>query len=518
MNNREYWKNRAVWRMYEAMVEAEATAEIVSGIYLKSFNYIEMQLDKIFERFRKRHGLSEEEAARLIEQMKTPDDIEGLKQLLNSSDIAKKEVLAELESAAYAARLKRLATLQAQISAVMHQVYEQELLESTVLYKSLIQDTYYKTIFDIQQQIGVGFSFSYVDEKQIDTLKINWSGKNYSERIWNNTQKVAEKVQEEVLMSLLTGRTEREAAETIRKQFATGAAQARRLVRTESNFVSSELSFQAYEEAEIEEYQFLATLDLKTSQICRTMDGKIFKVSERQTGVNCPPMHPWCRSTTVSVVDREYIKSMTRRARDPKTGKTIKVPRSMTYEEWYEKYVKGVPEAEAKEKMVKNKASDRKQFKRYQDVLGEDEPDSLAKFQKMKYNEPEKWNELQLGYRDAVRYRKLIDKAGSLNIKGQPIKKINRINLDEYDFKDFHINSEREHQVTKELAQQYVNESVAAYRRWNGDVTVYISPSGAAVVNHKNKTVSTAYRAEEYDEKMNKLLEVLKIDKVSTGK
>lgn len=520
-SSEEYWKRRAVRRMYEAMEESEKTSEIVSKFYLRASLYIEDQLDEIFEKFRKRYGLSAEEAARLISRMKNLEDLEELKQLLRNSpdDTAKTELLAELESAAYGARMRRLASLQVQIGTIMQTVYRQELEAADAFYASLAEDCYYKTVFDLQQQVGVGFSFAHADEKQIDTvLRMNWSGKHYSERIWNNTQQVAEKTQEEILLSLLTGKTEKEAAESISLTFARGAAQSRRLIRTESNFVATEMNFQAYEAAEIEKYRYLATLDLKTSKVCRKLDGKTFPVRERQTGVNAPPMHPWCRSTTVAVIDGDTLEGLTRSARDPKTGKTIKVPRSMTYDEWYEKYVKDTPEAELKEKMLKNKASDQKQFRRYQAALEEESPKTLASFQKIKYNDPEKWNELQAGYQDASRYQKLIDKAGSLNIKGKPVKRINRIDLTEYDFKDSHINSERVHQVTKELAQQYVNESVAAYRRWNGDVTVYISPSGAAVVNHKNKTVSTAYRSEEYDEKMNKLLEVLRIDKVPTDK
>lgn len=423
MNSSEYWKNRAVWRMYEAMEEAERTADMVAEIYFKSFSYLESQLEDIFERFRKRHGLSTDEAARLIEQMRSPEDIEGLKQLLRNdpTDVAKTEILAELESAAYAARLKRLATLQVQIGAIMRQVYKQELLESEILYKTLAEDSYYKTIFDIQQRAGVGFSFNYIDEKQIDTvLRMNWSGQHYSQRIWNNTQKVAEKVQEEVLLSLLTGKTEREAAEGINKQFASGASRSRRLIRTESNFVTSELNFQAYEATEIEEYQYLATLDLKTSKVCRFLDGKIFKVTERQTGINCPPMHPWCRSTTVSVVDRNFIATMTRSAREPKTGKIIKVPRSMTYEEWYQKYVKDVPEAKQKEKNIRNKSADRKQHEKYRAIFGKDVPESLAEFQEMKYNDVEKWERLKREKQDTLNqmdFSEMNDLKGKLSNK-----------------------------------------------------------------------------------------------------
>ena len=71
------------------------------------------------------------------------------------------------------------------------------------------------------------------------------------------------------------------------------------------------------------------------------------------------------------------------------------VPADMTYEQWYEKYVKGNLKAEAKEKAVKNASSDRKQYERYRELLGKDMPKHFADFQEMKYNEPEKWEMLR---------------------------------------------------------------------------------------------------------------------------
>lgn len=350
----EYWKDRAVENIYEAMVEAEEAAEEVSKLYLQASEYIEKQLNDIFERYKKRHGLSTSQAYLMIGQMKDKSDLEELKRLLQSAIDAgdkeeKQKVIAEIESAAYRARMERFVQLQKQIDTVMQEVYKQENIANNMLYANLAKESYYKTIFEIQQRCNAAFSFAHIDQKQINkVLSMSWSGKHYSKRIWDNTSFLAEKVKEEMLMSLLTGKTEKEAAGSIQTLFSGGAAKARRLIRTESNYVSTELNFDAYKAAGIEEYQYLATLDLRTSKICQSLDGKIFKVSEHQVGVNCPPMHPWCRSTTISVVNRAYIAKMKRSAIDPATGKKILVPRSMNYAEWYAKYVEGSTTANAK--------------------------------------------------------------------------------------------------------------------------------------------------------------------------
>lgn len=515
----DYWEKRAAWDMYERMADAEDTADLVARIYRAASTQIVFSAQDIFEKYMTKHKLSKAEAWRLLNSIHDKDSIRKLLYELENKDAGenKQELIKELEAPAYRFRLERLQDLLRQVDTVMQNVYQQEQQFDTSFLEGLAENTYYKTIYNIQRRTGLRFSFSKIGQKQIDhALKINWSGKHYSRRIWKNTDELAETVKDELLVSLLTGRTERETAAIITEKFGGGASRARRLIRTESCFLSGELNAQAYEECNLTKYMFLATLDLRTSKICRELDGKKFLLKNRQTGKNYPPMHPWCRSTTVSYISEDELKNLERRAYNPKTGRTELVPASMTYDQWYEKYVKNDPKALAQEKAIKNASSDRKQYKQYQEVLGKDVPKSFVKFQELKYNEPEKWEELKTFYRDANRYQKLIDESENLNIKGQPIKKINRIKLDEYEFKENHINSEREHQVTKDLAQKYVNESVAAYRCWNGDVTVYVSKYGATVANHREKTISTAYRSSEYDPKFNKLLEVLKIDKVST--
>lgn len=122
------------------------------------------------------------------------------------------------------------------------------------------------------------------------------------------------------------------------------------------------------------------------------MDGKVFKVSEKEIGVNAPPFHPRCRTTTVAYfpdeVDEERI------ARDS-DGSNYYVPGDMNYEQWYNKYVKGNPKEEIPEKKIQNKASDKKQFEKYREVLGNELPRSFDKFQELKYNDVKEWDNIK---------------------------------------------------------------------------------------------------------------------------
>lgn len=405
MSSLSYWERRKAKEMFEYMQSAEDTADDIAKLYQKASGYTSHEMDKIFERYKRKHHLTDAEAYRLLNTLKDKTSLDELKQALRAPGRgqAAADILAELESPAFRARLERLQQLQNQIDLTMQQIYKQEKVRSTSHYVDLANEAYYRSIFDIQQRTGIGFSFAAVDHKAIDrVINSKWSGANYSDRIWHNTRALAQDLKQELLINLVTGRTDKEVADIIANKYAQGASSARRLVRTESCNLANQMEMQSYEECGIETYIYVATLDLKTSTVCRRLDGKRFKVSEQQPGLNCPPMHPWCRSTTICDISVEELSQMQRKARNPVTGKNETVPASMTYEQWYNKNVKGRLEAEQKETMLKNRRTDQQQFDKYRAIYGKDMPDSFDKFQDMKYNDSKRWDALKDGKQDRI--------------------------------------------------------------------------------------------------------------------
>lgn len=405
MSSQSYWEKRKAQEMFEYMEEAEQAADEISKAYHKASRYISLELDEIFERFQTKHGLTEAEARRLMNTIQDTASLDEWKRALKAGtgDKSKEELLALLESPAYQARIERLQQMQNQIYLTMKQVYKQEKDFSTSFYTDLANESYYKSIFGIQQRTGLGFGFDLLSPDAIDMmLNSKWSGENYSSRVWKNTGALARDLKEELLINMMTGRTDQEVADIIANKFAQGASNARRLVRTESCNLSNQMEMRSYEECGIETYIFVATLDLKTSSACQGLDGKRFEVSEQQPGVNCPPMHPWCRSTTICDITDDELSQMKRRARNPETGKNETVPANMTYEKWHKEKVEGHPDAVLNEKKLKNRDADRKQYEKYKTVYGKDIPDSFDKFQELKYNDIEKWESLKTGKQDKM--------------------------------------------------------------------------------------------------------------------
>ena len=81
MSNLSYWEKRKAWEMFHYMEEAEQAANEVSKLYLKGSRYISLELDEIFERYQKKHKLSEAEAKRLLGTMKDKTSLDELKAL-----------------------------------------------------------------------------------------------------------------------------------------------------------------------------------------------------------------------------------------------------------------------------------------------------------------------------------------------------------------------------------------------------------------------------------------------------
>lgn len=344
MNNKDYWTQRKANLIYEQMDKAEKQADKFDKVYEEAKTYLDKEINKIFDKFQRDYGLSENVARQVLKTMKDKKGLADLRRMLEArpNDPNIQRLLADLDSPAYAYRMKRLDRLSDDLDRMRESIYHSEKSGSDAFYSDLMKDSYYKATFDLQQQTGLAYGFSGLPESEIKHLQsFSWldDGSTYSTDIWKNTGKLTSSIKDELLISLMTGRDTRETAQAIAERFNVGQNDARRLVRTESAFFHNQMELLSYEEADIEKYIFVAVLDKRTSHICQEHDNQVYDRDKAVPGVNCPPMHPWCRSTTVAYDDDIDYSKLERRARNPETGKVEYVPADMTYTEWYGKYV-----------------------------------------------------------------------------------------------------------------------------------------------------------------------------------
>ncbi|HHG6450327.1 TPA: polymorphic toxin type 50 domain-containing protein [Staphylococcus pseudintermedius] len=162
-----------------------------------------------------------------------------------------------------------------------------------------LQDSVTRTL---KHQAGILGADVHVKPTDVEAIVYSNFGKlNWSERLWNNQDELRKDVERMASHVMLRGRHPYEFVPEIRKKQKQTVANTKRLLITEAARVQTEAQKLHYLETmgDDAEYEFVAKRDEKTSKICRHYDKKVFKVKDMVPGVNAPPMHPHCRSTTV---------------------------------------------------------------------------------------------------------------------------------------------------------------------------------------------------------------------------
>jgi len=108
--------------------------------------------------------------------------------------------------------------------------------------------------------------------------------------------------------------------------------QVRTIVRTSVNQVQTMASQEVYAANQdvTERYEYVATLDSKTTALCGSLDGKTFRYGEGPM----PPQHFNCRSTTVPIIDDEDLR---RRYPDTRPSSVGRVSQDESYPDWLKK-------------------------------------------------------------------------------------------------------------------------------------------------------------------------------------
>ena len=158
---------------------------------------------------------------------------------------------------------------------------------------------------------ALGLTFNAISaNKMKQILMSDWSGANWSERLWKDREKVGKKLTDVLQKGIPQGVSLQKMSRELRDLTGESFNNAFRLIRTETSHIDGQVTLEGYKQAGkelgLEYYEYDAFLDTRTSSICRELNGKRFKVSEAEVGANYPPMHPNCRSTTQLVLDEDY--------------------------------------------------------------------------------------------------------------------------------------------------------------------------------------------------------------------
>lgn len=305
--SKEYWEKRARENENKVYKKASDLKKELDVHYIQAKKEIQKSINDLIARYMFKTDLSYADAMKYLTSKEFKEfrmsleeyeaEIERLSEI--NEELANK-LRIELETLAMKSRITRLDSLKTQIDIELSKKISKDY---NIVEKGISE--VYRDFFKIQTtDFGLTGVNTVLPKKTLKMLMQQpWSGANFSERIWGNSEALGKVLKQEIIQSFMQGVSVKDLSDRIEKRFENDRYNTERLVRTELNYAFNQTTKLSYEEAEIEEYEFLAEIDSRTSEICKKLNGEKFKVKDARAGVNYPPMHPHCRSTTVAVLD-----------------------------------------------------------------------------------------------------------------------------------------------------------------------------------------------------------------------
>ena len=169
---------------------------------------------------------------------------------------------------------------------------------------SLLSKNFELHFFDIYYSFAIPGeeAFNTIDVAVVQQL-INqiWvaDGQSWSQRVWNNTSKLQQALNDNLMNAVITGAKSGELKKLLMNDFNVSYERADALVRTEIAHIQTQAAQKRYEDYGIQEVEVLVDEDEKTCPICSKLDGKRVPIF----GAMPVPAHPRCRCAIIPVVD-----------------------------------------------------------------------------------------------------------------------------------------------------------------------------------------------------------------------
>lgn len=286
-----YWTKR----INDIMDLLDTRDEKLNAAMLKEYKAASDDISKriadFYDKYAEDGTLNYEDARKQIRSTDLSDYVKRANEYREASD-KNPEMLRRLNAQYTTARLNRLELLKLEIDFRLIQASDKQDKSFT--------DYLSKESSYIYDQLVNGKTIDTLNDKEIETIIQNeWSGANYSQRLWRDNDLLANKLKDELVRAAINGSNPKVTAKKLRDSFGGTKPNTERLVRTESTYVANATIAKRYNDMGVKSYTFSAHIDSRTSSICRHLNGETFPLKDFKPGVNAPAMHPNCRSRIV---------------------------------------------------------------------------------------------------------------------------------------------------------------------------------------------------------------------------
>lgn len=339
-----YWEQRAAdaAARQDAAI-ARALPELTSALQ-EARRELQKEIEAFWSRYAANNAVSLADAQKALSLEELADFKGDLKSFRRLAKRSIGTFNLEVENLSVKARITRLEALQAQCDAILQRCYQRQREAIEAAAQGLAVEQYDHALYDIEQYTGFQSAYAQLSTRAIrQMLAMPVQGSDLSTALWRQDMDAGFQIRRMLGLMFTTGKPPQDFAKELQRIIGRRDAEgnltgktyeAYRLLYNESAHVSEQAKLAAYEEDGIEELEIVTTLDSKTCGGCGPRDGKRVKVKDAAEGVNIPPFHVNCRCTTAPyVAAAQGSFTRTRAARDPVTGKTVRV-KAQTFEEW----------------------------------------------------------------------------------------------------------------------------------------------------------------------------------------
>ena len=139
----------------------------------------------------------------------------------------------------------------------------------------------------------------------------------FSDNLWMYQAELKSDLDKLLVRSVTMGRNPKQLAPELAKYLTQEGREnakfnVQRLMVTETTRVQTGIQEQSYRDTDIDQFVFIS--EPTACRYCLPLNGKVFDLKDMSPGINCAPMHPFCRCSTAPYVDRDaFEKSLKER-------------------------------------------------------------------------------------------------------------------------------------------------------------------------------------------------------------
>lgn len=291
MDSATYWKNREAEQRKHSIRDEKEYQKRIHEIFQNMIDEMDKEINGFYGKYASKEGITISEARKRAAKLDIEAYAHKAKKYVKEKNFSD-EANAEMRLYNMTMRVNRLELLKAQIGLEMIAGFDE-------LQKFFDEKLTDRATGEFERLAGI-LGKTVQDNAKAAHAIVNASFHNatFSDRIWMYQDMLKAELSNLLQTGLIRGQSSTKLATHLRKRFGVSQSNAERLMTTELRRVQTDAARQVYERNGNTEYKFLTTNPQGACDICKKLDGKVFKVKNMAPGTNAPPMHPWCHCTT----------------------------------------------------------------------------------------------------------------------------------------------------------------------------------------------------------------------------